>query len=105
MMIRQPRSRASSRTSGSGASPLLAISTAAPSSIDCRWASTRLPTTTTSPAEIRLSLRVASIECTQTRPLTMPSSPSTSSPSRTSQIAVTVVGASARLWVLPVSRM
>ena len=105
MMIRAPRSRASSRMPSAGGIPLLVIRTAAPSSIDWRWASARLPTTTMSPSEIRLSLREASIEWTQTRPETVPSSPSISSPSRTPTIAEIVVGASARLWVLPVSRM
>ena len=82
MMIRVPRSRASvADASSAGGSPLLVIRTVAPSSIDWRWASARLPTTTMSPSEILLSLREASIEWTQTRPETIPSSPSISSPS------------------------
>ena len=103
-MIEVPRSRASSRTSSPGFEPLERTSRAAPKSIAKRCASSRLPTTTASPSEIPLWERT-SMDCTQTRPDSRLSSPVRSSPSTTSAIARTGVGASSSVEVWRDSRM
>ena len=78
-------------------------SSCAPFSIAIRWASERLPTTTTSPSE--MPVREVSIACTHTRPDSALSSPRTSRPSSTSRMAFTCVGASRSVEVSRVSRM
>ena len=79
------------------------MSRAAPRSSASRCASARLPTTTTSPSEIPLGLPT-SIDCTHTRCSSSVSSPVSNSPSSTSTMALTRVGASFRLDVSRVSR-
>ena len=92
-----PRSRASARMSSSGRVPLLVTSSATPVSIAIRWASGRLPTTTTSPAVKPSGSDSVAIASTHTRPPTScPGSPTSCSPSSTSAIAPTAVGASSR---------
>ena len=78
-----------------GEVPLLATSRPTPSEMAARWASSRLPTTATSPGPISLGSAPMSIAMHQIWPETSASaSPETSSPSRTRAIAPTVVGAS-----------
>ena len=72
--------------------PLLVTSSATPCSIASRCASGRSPTTTTSPAAIEVG-DVTSIDCAQTRPAILRSSPTISSPSSTPTTALTAVGA------------
>ncbi len=99
-----PRSRASSSTSSDGLEPLESTSSAAPRSMARRWASSRLPITAMSPWEMPLG-ELTSIEWTHTRPASSASSPMRTSPSRTSAIARTEVGASSSVEVRRDSRM
>ena len=77
-----------------GRVPLLVTSSPTPSSIAARCASSRLPTTTTSPGPISLGSRSMSIAMHQIWPETSPPVPEISSPSSTRTIASTLVGAS-----------
>ena len=105
-MTTVPCSRASASTSSDGGIPLETTIAEASISMISRWALSRLPTTTMSPAAMPLGVSPTCIECTHTRPASSASgSPTTSSPSSTSTIAWTFVGASTRLDVSRDSRM
>ncbi len=91
-----PRSRAAASTASAGSLPLDSTSSPTPSSIEASCASSRLPTTATSPSWISLGSWPISIAITHTRPAIWRSSPATCRPSRTSTIALTRAGASSR---------
>ena len=100
-----PRSRATARISSDGGTEFGVTRSDTPSSIARRCASSRSPTTITSPAPIGAGDEPIAMVLTQIRPSTSWSSPATISPSRTWTTAATVVAASPRLEASRDSRM